>query len=223
MEGYKNLEIVVGSHSSVQKSPKKFCIDNEKIQLQCDEGDAVKVKSLDEIVQLAVHHRITLEGKVQSVEKIEKVKARGTMLDKQDVAIADATAAWRCVVWEKDMNKLKEDYSYRLINVTIRTFNGSKYLSLSEKSYIEEITDIGDVVDEGATMGEGSIKIVKKGEIVGVMNIEVHNSCRVCKAKVMAVNDMMGECSKCGMKVKMNKCSKSKVTRFTVGDQKKLT
>jgi len=31
MEGCKNLEIVVGSHSSVQKSSKKFCIDNEKV------------------------------------------------------------------------------------------------------------------------------------------------------------------------------------------------
>ena len=66
-------------------------------------------------------------------------------------------------------------------------------------------------------MGEGSIKIVK-GEIVGVMNIEVYNSCRVCKAKVMAVNDMMGECSKCGMKIKMNRCDKSKVARFMIED-----
>ena len=33
MEGCKNLEIVVGSHSSVQKSLKKFCIDIKKIQL----------------------------------------------------------------------------------------------------------------------------------------------------------------------------------------------
>lgn len=31
MEGRSNLEIVVGSHSSVQKSPKKFCIDDEKV------------------------------------------------------------------------------------------------------------------------------------------------------------------------------------------------
>ena len=124
MEGRKNLEIVVGNHSSVQKSPKKFCIDDEKVQFQCDEGDAVKVKSLDEIDQLAVHQRITIEGKVQSVEKIEKVKARGTMLDKQDVTIADATAAWRCVIWEKDINKLKEDNSYKLVNVMIRMFNG---------------------------------------------------------------------------------------------------
>ena len=128
-EECKNLEIVVGSHSSVRKSPKKFCIDNEKVQHQCDEGDSVKVKSLDEIVQLAVHQRITIEGKVQSVEKIEKVKACGTMLDKQEVTIADATAAWRCVIWEKDINKLKEDNSYGLVNVTICTFNGSKYLS----------------------------------------------------------------------------------------------
>ena len=82
MEGCKNLEIVVGSHSSLQKSSKKFCIDDEKVQFQCDKGDAVKVKSLDEIEQLAVYQCITIEGKVQSVEKVEKVKACGTMLDK---------------------------------------------------------------------------------------------------------------------------------------------
>ena len=39
MEGHKNLE----SHSSVQKSPKKFCIDDKKVQFQCDEGDRVKI------------------------------------------------------------------------------------------------------------------------------------------------------------------------------------
>ena len=88
---------------------------------------------------------------------------------------------------------------------------------MSEKSCVEEIADIGDVVDEGETMGEGSIKIVK-GEIVGVMNIEVYNSCRVCKVKVMAVNDIMGECSKRGMKVKMNRCGRSKVARFMIED-----
>ena len=58
-----------------------------------------------------------------------------------------------------------------------------------------------------------SIKIVQ-GEIVAIMNIEAYNSCRICKAKVMAANDMMGEFSKCGMKVKMNRCGKSKVARF---------
>lgn len=62
-------------------------------------------------------------------------------------------------------------------------------------------------------MGEGTMRIVK-GEIVGVMNTEAYNSCRVCKAKVMAVNDMMGECSKCLMKMKMNRCGKSKVARL---------
>ena len=53
---------------------------------------------------------------------------------------------------------------------------------------------------------------------MGVMNIEMYNSCRMCKAKVMAVNDMMGESSKCAMKVKMNRCGKSKVARFMIED-----
>ena len=102
----------------------------------------------------------------------------------------------------------------------IHTFNGIKYLSLSDKSCIEEIADIGNVVDESATMGEGSIKIVQ-GEIVGIMNTEAYNNSRVCKAKVMAVNDIISECSKCAkcaMKVNMNRCGKSEVARFMIED-----
>ena len=49
MEGCNDLEIIVGSHSSMQKSPKKFCIDDEKVHLWYDEGYAVKVKFLHEI------------------------------------------------------------------------------------------------------------------------------------------------------------------------------
>ena len=61
----------------------------------------------------------------------------------------------------KDIYKLKEDNSYKLVNVMICTFNGNKYLSLSDKSRIEEIVDIGNVVDECAAMGKGNIKIVQ--------------------------------------------------------------
>ena len=35
---------------------------------------------------------------------------------------------------------------------------------------------------------------------------------------MIAVNDMMGECSKRAMKVKMNRCGKSKVARFMIED-----
>lgn len=66
-------------------------------------------------------------------------------------------------------------------------------------------------------MSDSNNRVVK-GDIVGIMNIEAYDSCRVCKAKVTAVNDMMGECSKCAIKMKLSRCGKSKVARFMIED-----
>lgn len=48
-----------------------------------------------------------------------------------------------------------------------------------------------------------------KGEIVGVVGCDSYSSCKSCKAKVVEVSEVVWECSKCGMKVKMSRCTRS--------------
>lgn len=51
--------------------------------------------------------------------------------------------------------------------------------------------------------------IVVKGVIIGILGCEEYKSCRSCKAEVVDVNEVVGECSKCGIKVKLGRCAKS--------------
>ena len=56
--------------------------------------------------------------------------------------------------------------------MTVRSFNGAKYVSVSEKSCIELKDDIGDVVGVEAIFdGSGDVKVVN-AKIVGVLSCE---------------------------------------------------
>ena len=57
------------------------------------------------------------------------------------------------MVWEKDVGILKINHTYKIPNVTVRRFSGSKYVSLSERSTIKEAKDIGEVVEDSVDMG----------------------------------------------------------------------
>ena len=78
----------------------------------------------------------------------------------------------------KDGGVLEPGCSYKLMNITVRTFNGARYLSLSSKS---TIGDICEVVEEVVDDGKG----VVKGEIIGVVGCDSYSSCKSCKAKVV--------------------------------------
>ncbi len=69
--------------------------------------------------------------------------------------------------------------------------------------------DTGEVVNEVVSDGAGGAKVVK-GEIVAVVGCR---SCRGCKAKMVEVGQVLGECTKCGMKMKMARCGQSFAAR----------
>lgn len=57
-----------------------------------------------------------------------------------------------------------------------------------------------------------------KGEIVQVEKCESYSSCRTCKTKIVAENEIVGKCPKCEAKVKMSKCPKTVSTRLVIVD-----
>ena len=215
MSGGETLEIVAGCRSSVKPSPKKFRVDDAAV---LNVSGVVEVKCLEEVKYLAVNQHVSVSGKVVSIEAAEMVhvKARSVTLKKEAFVLADGTGVIRGVAWEKDAGVVKVGCSYKFCNVTVRSFGGAKYLSLSENSAIEEVEDIGEVVEEDADDPVG-VKIVK-GEIVHVEKCDTYDSCRTCRAKVIAINETIGKCSKCEAKVKMSKSYRSRTARFVVKD-----
>lgn len=112
---------------------------------------------------------------------------------------------------------LEED-SYKFLNVTVRSFNGSKYISLGEKSEIQKVKDIGDVVDKSVYDGSGEVKVFK-AEIVAVISVEMYSSCRNCNAKVLEVSKGIAVCSKCNSKMKLDKCGTKSIACVILEDE----
>ncbi len=178
------------------------------------------VLTLEEIKDLAEGQHVNVTGKIQSIEPPESVfiKSRGKTLTKADFVLADCTGVCRGVAWEDVIKVLEVDCTYKLRDVTVRSFNQAKYVSLGERATIEEVDDIGEVVNEVEADSVGGAKVVK-GEIVGVVGCDTYNSFRSCKAKVVEVGKVVGECSKCGMKMKMARCGKSIAARLVIEDE----
>ena len=91
-------------------------------------------------------------------------------------------------------------------------------ITLGENSEVEEIHDIGGVVEKGTC--EGSVKLKTfEGEIVTVTNVEVYTSCRNYTVKVKSGEGII-VCIKCNLKMKVSKCAKKVVAHVIVEDVK---
>ena len=75
--------------------------------------------------------------------------------------ITDITASSWGVSWEQYLHQLKEDGSYKIFKATVRSFNGAKYLLLSDKAVITTVGDMGNVIDESTYDGRGDINVVE--------------------------------------------------------------
>ena len=85
---------------------------------------------------------------------------------------------------------------------------------------IQKMSDIGEVAEVASDCKEGAIvKRVVVGEIDGVLSIEEYPSCIVCNAKVKVVNEVVGECTKCGIVVKTKKCKKMVMAKVVVSGE----
>ena len=95
--------------------------------------------------------------------------------------------------------------SYKLGNVTVRTFNAAKFISLSRNSVVEEIEYIGNVVDDVDLEGGVERAEVVKADTVGIIgNVDTYKS---CNGKLIETNAPIGVCCKCNLKMKIVRCS----------------
>ena len=215
------FKIVVGSNSCLMKSPKKFHLDESLMSMPAPDA----VTSLQELNDIPINKHVNVIGKVICIESAEGVHSNslrtGTSM-KQDIVLADSTATCRCVVWEKNIGTFDVNSCYKLTDVMVKSFNGTKYLSLLEKSPVAKVEDIGEVVQSA-----DSSKIKIKGEIVGVMSCDTYSSCINCRRKLTEISSIIAQCTKCATSVKITRCSKMTTARLiikdTVGQEHKVS
>lgn len=145
----QDLEVLASTQTKILNSPKKFKI-GENVLKEFEEGKCSEMSTLEELNNVAELQGVTVSGKVVSLFPIEEVtmKSSGKVLRKRDLMLADKTAVFRCVAWENHIELLEEDYSYRMSNATVKSFNGGKYLSIGLNCDVGKIEDIGEVIDD---------------------------------------------------------------------------
>lgn len=107
-------------------------------------------------------------------------------------------------MWE---NTLTIGSSYKLIAVSVRCFDGVNDLSVGSQSQIVSASDIGDVgeIEEGDIDRLVTSRIVE-GEIIAARCVK-YTACSTCKVKIDSTVGIQGNCSKCGLTMKVSKCS----------------
>ncbi len=97
---------------------------------------------------------------------------------------------------------------------------------MSDCAVVTEIGDTGKVADPLTDAEFPCATLVLEGEIVGVESAEKYTSCMSCKAKVKAISEVVGECNKCKMMVKLSRCKMSSTSfllRPEDGEPRKVT
>ena len=200
----EDFEILLKSTSRMEPSNRKFSIDDIA-------NIGAPFITLDQLDERKIFDNVCLEAKVIRVD--EPVKVAGEK-KKQQVIVADSTAAARLYLWEGDVGRLISGQSYKFKNIVIQSYQESKFLSIPrEGATIAEIDDIGEV-GEDDTADETST--VYAAEVVAVLMLESYLACLVCKSKVEKTEENLGYCTKCNVEQRIDVCKKQLSARLLI-------
>ena len=214
-------EIFLNNHSQIAKSPREIHVPDHLLPA----NGAIQMSEIKSVADMA---KITAQIKVVNVQHPTKIRTQlGKELLKQDCLVADSSACCRLVAWEKDVDSLLEGKSYKLKDVNIRQFKGTKYLSIGVDCQIEAIEDIGEVIEiETQNDNCDPLTRVFEAEIVGAWCTNC-KGCTSCKTKIESHDGIVAECRNCGMMMKFSTCPKYCTSKIRVvetnGNQRDLT
>ena len=208
------IEIIVTTATTFSKSPKKFNVPVN------DTSSASSPTALDTIHKLQNFQNIIVQAKVLTVKEPLEVKPS---LLKQDIIVADSTGTARLTVWQEDTNKISVGSSYVFDKVTVRSYDGAKYLTPPKSGWsYTTCANIGDVEDEPEVPRDKNE--MNSASVDGVLYIGSHPSCKTCKAKIDPINDKIGKCTRCKMSQRLDKCpSKLSAKLMICAGEKSIT
>ena len=210
-------ELVASGKCSVVSSPKRKEVSKDILD-SCTGGE-YELSLLSEIgeIKAFVGNKVSIKGKVSSVEAAVKIESRGRELQKQECLMCDSSGCYRLILWESLVGKVQCSQSYRINKVAIKAYNGRKYFSTLEETTVGEIYDIGDVSNEKRNDTEQFF-----GSIIGVVSCTEFLSCFSCNAKVTEKKAGIGTCNKCGVSQKMMRCKKNIAAKVVVEGANKV-
>ena len=162
---------------------------------------------IQDLQDAPLYSTVSVKAKVISVGN-EVVLANG--LKKQEVTIADTTAAAHLVLWEDDIDCVQEFQSYYFQGLSVRSFKFEKFLTKpKQNTTIQEIPDIGDVASDD--LPQDSITL-QDAEIIGIQGLQSYHACITCSSKTLpSEEEDITYCDKCDTLQSVQRC-KTKIS-----------
>ena len=106
--------------------------ETQKQTLERLEQNRMRIKEI-ELAGLQLKHvyaRVSVNLRVQKLADLETVR---TGKQKQHVYVADHSSTAKVTLWEEQVGILHDQTSYKLENIVVREFGGTKYLSMGSE------------------------------------------------------------------------------------------
>ncbi|XP_062598369.1 uncharacterized protein LOC134259779 [Saccostrea cucullata] len=159
----------------------------------------VTSKSVFERIQIDLigmrKERVAVEVRVLSVSQQTVQVVRESPIKRQEITVADSTAAMKLTIWEDLVSKLEVDKSYKILHLSTRLFQNAKSMTSTKQTTISQIPDIincAPAIDTDVITKEG--KITQAGLALSYL-------CDNCKSKVDFSNQKLVRCQSCKLKM----------------------
>ena len=196
----KNTQIVV--------SEKKFDAHIEYTAPHVAERSSNMI-TLDSLSQCQDYENVNVSIEVLDNDAPVEVK---TGLVKQDLTVADETGTARLTLWQSSLDVGK---SYKLEALSVRSYNGMKYLTPPKSGWRYVCDDI-NIPDNQAklSMTEEDKRGMSNAVVDGVLHIGNKFSCIACKF-IIERSGVIGKCTK---SQRLDKCTSSMTAKLFVSD-----
>ncbi len=191
------FEVFVKGCTELLQSPKKT-FDVAGLDLAAIDTKEI---TLNQLAELPDFQRVTVAVKAVRVDQPVHVVGGKR---KQEIMLSDSSGKSKLTLWEGDIGKLPDGESYRLRNMSVRSYNGRKYLAMPrEDATIETVSNIGEVEeDDGELQEEESQQLIlRNAQVISVATLETYYRCMSCGSGRVSANEgslsNIGYCSKC--------------------------
>ena len=187
------MEIKLTSKTNIGQSPKKFDSIAEP------SNSPAAPTPVSQIHKMGNFDRVDLKVKISQVNPPCTVPT-GKL--KQDLIVADSTGTIKLTLWGNEVGKYDIDSSYQLQQMSIRTYNGYKYLNFpKEGGSSTKIGDIGDVANITDNSQHTSSSDIHNATVGGVSRLFKYKCCIKCRSKAEVTSAKFARCTNASCKM----------------------
>ena len=178
---------------------------SERSESTSQEASDVSSRELKEMApNQKVNVHATLSMGAQEPNKIE-TKFSQALSVKEDCLLEDETGTMELHIWEPLFTQLKSNNAYYSQNLTLRYYQGSKFLSTSRNTtYSEEATTLKKLV--GPEILTNPEREIIASQLKYVASLSIFSACQLCKKRIGDESGESVRCQNCKVRQRIINC-----------------